>query len=158
MSTFELLKDAQDHDSTWTASIIVSKYRCIDANGAVLLPDDHSADSKDRFVDIVPLLKQPSTLDACLYRHELNYPVGASFCFEGYKGVADAKPLAKYIVKCALESSGTQLCIAKSHGPQKKTKRYANTIQSLLYRKRCISNISFSMLMSLLQPVPCYGL
>mmetsp|Transcript_21381 Transcript_21381/g.29964 ORF Transcript_21381/g.29964 Transcript_21381/m.29964 type:complete len:120 (-) Transcript_21381:401-760(-) len=119
MSTFDLLKNAQMHDSTWTPSIIVSKYCIIDANGVTI-----SNEKRDSYVDIVPLMKKPSALDACLYcHHELNYPVGASFCFEGYKGVADAKPLAKYIIKCALERSGTQLCIAKSHGPKNNPKR-----------------------------------
>lgn len=126
MSAFKQLQDAQCNDSTWKASIKVMKHRNIATNDIASssgnpLPIKSHSDLD--YIDIVPYLEKPSVQTDCMYQHELNYPPGASFCFHGYNGIADANPLSKYIIKCALASSGTALCVGKSHGPQKKSKR-----------------------------------
>ena len=128
VSAFQQLKHAQSIDSTWKASIFVIKNRNIGnsytadtdtavTNSSNVQPTSHS---NLQSIDIVPYLKKPSIETECFYLHQLKYPSGASFCFHGYSGIADAKPLSKYLVKCALASSGTELIVGKSHGPSKK--------------------------------------
>ena len=122
LSAFELLQQAQSIDSTWKASIYVIKHRNNTTTNHTSQPSTTSQPDFDS-VDIVPYLKKPSVETECLYLHQLKYPPGASFCFHGYSGIADAKPLSKYLIKCALASSGTELSVGKSHGPSKKSNR-----------------------------------
>ena len=139
LSAFQQLQHAQSIDSTWKASILVIKNRNIGnsntantdttvTNSSNVKPTSHS---DLQSIDIVPYLKKPSIETECFYLHQLKYPPGASFCFHGYSGIADAKPLSKYLIKCALASSGTELSIGKSHGPSKKSKRLVHSYHTL---------------------------
>jgi hypothetical protein len=139
LSAFQQLQHAQSIDSTWKASIFVMKNRIIGNNNTSIIDTTVTNNSNIKStshsdlqsIDIVPYLKKPSIETECFYLHQLKYPAGASFCFNGYSGIADAKPLSKYLIKCALASSGTELSVGKSHGPSKNSKRLVHRFHTL---------------------------
>ena len=52
---------------------------------------------------------------------ELRYPSGASFCFEGFKGIQDSQRLVTYLVDKASISDGTKLVVGINNNLSAKT-------------------------------------
>ena len=46
-------------------------------------------------------MAKPSLQFEVILSHELKYPKGDSFCFEGFNGVDDQRRLVYYIIDCA---------------------------------------------------------
>ena len=54
-------------------------------------------------------MAKPSLQFEVILSHELKYPKGASFSFEGFNGVDDQHWLLSHIIDCAKQIDGTLL-------------------------------------------------
>ena len=113
---FKQLSSAQALDSTWIGKLIVD----IPTPSQLNIPDtDKSIDINKNPVivsstssDIIPLLIPPYNVKQLIMKDVLKYPIGCSFCFEGYNGVDDYEKLKNHIIDCASRTDGTQLTVA----------------------------------------------
>ena len=113
---FKQLSSAQVLDSTWIGKLMVD----IPTPSQLNIPDtDKSIDINKNPVivsstssDIIPLLVPPSNVKQLIMKDVLKYPIGCSFCFEGYNGVDDYEKLKNHIIDCASRTDGTQLTVA----------------------------------------------
>ena len=113
---FKQLSSAQALDSTWIGKLIVD----IPTPSHLNIPDtEKSIDINKNPVivsstssDIIPLLIPSSTFKQLIMQNEFKYPIGCSFCFEGYSSVDDYEKLKNYIIDCASRTDGTQLTVA----------------------------------------------
>ena len=113
---FKQLSSAQVLDSTWIGKLIVD----IPTPSQLNIPDtEKSIDINKNPVivsstssDIIPLLVPPSNVKQLIMKDVLKYPIGRSFCFEGYNGVDNYEKLKNHIIDCASRTDGTQLTVA----------------------------------------------
>ena len=105
-SAYNALVSARISDSKWVPSIYVD-----------IIPPKSLTDIVASCVDIkyvgktniLPLMAEPSQLLKVILSEELNYPKGASFCFDGFHGVNDKDRLVSHIIDSAKNVDGTQL-------------------------------------------------
>ena len=113
---FKQLSSAQVLDSTWTGKLIVDmptpsqliiphNKKSIENNKSTVIDSSLSS-------DIIPLLIPPSNVTQLIMKDTFKYPIGCSFCFEGYNGVDDYEKLKNHIIDCASRTDGTQLTVA----------------------------------------------
>ena len=113
---FKQLSSAQALDSTWIGKLIVniptpSQLNIPDTEKSIEINKNTVIVSSMSF-DIIPLLIPPSNVTQLIMRNEFKYPIGCSFCFEGYDGVDDYEKLKNHIIDCASRTDGTQLTVA----------------------------------------------
>ena len=108
---FKQLSSAQVLDSTWICKLIVDiptpsqlnihgTEKSIDIN-------KHSVIVASTSSDIIPLLIPSSTVNQLIMKNLSKYPIGCSFCFEGYNGVDDYEKLKNHIIDCTSRTDGT---------------------------------------------------
>ena len=102
-------------DSTWIAKPIVD---IPTPPQLILCNNEKSIDLNKNSVhvssvssDIIPFLTPSSTVNQLMMKDELKYPLGCSFCFEGYKGVDNFEKLKNHRIDCASRTDGTQLTV-----------------------------------------------
>ena len=112
---FKQLSYSQELDSTWIAKPIVD---IPTPPQLILCNNEKSIDLNKNSVhvssvssDIIPFLTPSSTVNQLMMKDELKYPLGCSFCFEGYKGVDNFEKLKNHRIDCASRTDGTQLTV-----------------------------------------------
>ena len=109
------LSAAQIDDSKWIAKIVVdiptppSLLPFIDIPKSSFSTKTISNDNTT--TNIIPFLSDPSIAMITVLEKELRYPSGASFCFEGFKGIQDSQRLVTYLIEKASISDGTKLVV-----------------------------------------------
>ena len=105
-SVYNDLCNARISGSIWEPSIYVD----IKAPNSISSTIPSCVDIKhvDK-TNIVPLMAPPSSHFETILSHELKYPKGASFCFDGFNGLDDKDRLVSHIIDCAKKIDGTQL-------------------------------------------------
>ena len=111
---FKQLSSAQALDSTWLGKLIVDIPTPSQLQGYHKSTDINNNPGivSSTSTDIIPLLMPPSSVKQLIMKDVLKYPIGCSFCFEGYKGVDDYEKLKNHIIDCASRTDGTQLTVA----------------------------------------------
>ena len=107
---YNSLVRARISDSNWKPSIYV------DIEAPKSITDNVSSCVNMKHIgktNIVPLMAKPSEQFKVILSDELKYPKGASFCFDGFKGVDDKKRLVSHIIDSAKKEDGTQLVPAR---------------------------------------------
>ena len=93
-------------DSNWVPSIFVDIPAPIFISDLIPSYVDIELVGK---TNIVPLMDKPSLQFEVILSHELKYPKGASFFFEGFNGVEDQHRLVSHIIDWAKKIDVTQL-------------------------------------------------
>ena len=78
---------SSEKDSVWSKSILFpSTAWASSSDGSVFIPPQPMHDDivSQQMVDIIQLMKPPDTIRQACLEHQLNYPKGTSFRFEGY--------------------------------------------------------------------------
>ena len=103
---YNALCNAIISDSNWEPSIYIDikSLNCI----TKIIPSCVDIKHVNQ-TNIVPLMAPPSSHYETILSHELKYPKGASFCFEGFHGIDDKDRLVSHIIDCAKKIDGTQL-------------------------------------------------
>ena len=103
---YENLCSARIKDSQWQPSIFIDipVPQCI----SNLIPDCIDMKQPNK-TNIVPLMARPSEVLKVILMKELNYPPGASFCFDGYNGVEDQDKLVSHIIDTDVINNGSVL-------------------------------------------------
>ena len=108
------LAAAQHDDSRWIAKLIVdiptppSLLAFIPVSKSDLFTKTASINTTTT-TDIIPFVSNPPVAMVTVLERHLHYPLGVSFCFEGFNGLQDSKRLVAYLIDKASTSDGTQL-------------------------------------------------
>ena len=114
---FKELSHSQQEDSSWFSKLNVSipKPPQLDIGttenpNEITKKNDNSAIDINS-TDIIPLLMKPNQLTKLTMEQVLKYPLGCSFCFEGYNGVKDYDRLKDFLIDSACNTNGTRLTV-----------------------------------------------
>ena len=114
---FKELSYSQQEDSSWVSKLNVSIPKPPQLNiGTTENPNEITKKNDNSAIDInstdiIPLLIKPNELTQLIMEKELKYPLGCSFCFEGYNGVKDYDRLKDFLIDSACNTDGTRLTV-----------------------------------------------
>ena len=109
------LIESSKEDASWTSPILMPSTVWYSGDSKQLpLINQSGVPLPSSKIDIVQLIKPPTTVNLALLQHQLKYPKSCSFMFEGYTNLKDSVLSLKNDIFVAAREGGQELALRNS--------------------------------------------